>query len=124
VYALQGFVDELREQLGVVLQQQMDVTWEHLVHTLFRDQDTPAKRRQKHLVLDLPEEEFVPVQKIPEVSTRVALGYVGKGNKAVTRDLNALREMDLIRRSRQGVIANRQILRAFLPLRRQEGEDA
>jgi Fic family protein len=125
-YAMQGFVDELREQIEEVRRQQMKVIWEHYVHSLFHDKETPANRRQKHLVLDLPGDTPVPVNKIPEVSPRVAREYAGKTHKAVTRDLNALGKLRLIRRTRQpysadktGVVANRQIIEAFLPIRRE-----
>jgi len=117
-YGLRGFVDELREQLDVIRREQMNVTWENYVHELFRDMDTPARRRQKHIVLDLPA-DLQPVSRarLRELSTRIALGYAGKTSKTVTRDLNWLQEMDLIRRTKGGVIANRQLIQAFLPVR-------
>lgn len=114
-YAMRGFVDELREQIQAIRQSQMDVTWEHYVHQLFRNQETPAKRRQRALVLDLGKER-VPRANLRSVSPRIAEAYAGKTDKAITRDLNALVGMGLVRRGRQGVIANRSVVRAFLPL--------
>jgi Fic family protein len=116
-YALRGFLDELREQLKVIRDEQMQVTWENYVHRLFRDMDTPARRRQKHIVLDLPADgRPVPVGQLPELSTRVAVGYAGRTPKTVTRDVNALIEMKLIRRVKGGVVARRSLIRAFLPV--------
>jgi hypothetical protein len=117
-YGLRGFVDELREQLDMIRREQMNVTWENYVHELFRDMDTPARRRQKHIVLDLPA-DLQPVSRarLRDLSLRIALGYAGKTSKTVTRDLNWLQEMDLIRRTKGGVIANRQLIQAFLPVR-------
>ena len=116
-YALQGFVDELGEQLDVIRDQQMEVTWENYVHTNFRDQETPAKRRQKHLVLDMPRDQAVPTNKLRQVSPRVMAEYQGKTTKTVTRDVNALVGFGLLRRTRGGVIANRDLIKAFLPVR-------
>jgi Fic family protein len=116
-YALRGFVDELREQLDVIREEQLQVTWENYVHELFRDHDTPAKRRQKHIVLDLPAGPPLPVSRLPELSPRVAAAYAGRLQKTITRDVNALVQLSLIRRVRGGVVANRELIRAFLPIR-------
>lgn len=117
-YAVRGFVDELREQLGVIRNEQMNVTWENWVHEQFRNMDTPAMRRQKYIVLDLPPDgRPVPASKLPELSARVAGAYANKGPKTITRDLNALAQRMMIRRVRGGVVANRGIIRAFLPVR-------
>jgi hypothetical protein len=91
------------------------------VHDIFRDQETPAKRRQKHLVLDLPRDQVVPQSKIRSTSPRIAEEYAGKTTKAVTRDLNALRQLRLIRRVPGGIIANRDLVKAFLPVRAEQG---
>jgi hypothetical protein len=117
-YAVQGFVDELRDQLTVIREEQMQVTWENYVHERFRDQDTPARRRQKHIVLDLSFlSKPIPSTKLPDLSPRVAAAYAGKGQKTISRDVNTLVEMRLVRRVRGGLIANKELMRAFLPLR-------
>ncbi|MDU0346643.1 Fic family protein [Microbacterium sp. KSW2-29] len=115
-YALQGFVDELRDQIGVVRAHQKDVMWQKIVHDKYRDEDTPAKRRQRHLVLDMPAGVVVPRAKLREVSTRVVGEYVGSGSKTLTRDINELVSRELIVRKGGGFLANRAIVDAFLPL--------
>ena len=116
-YAIQGFVDELHEQLDVIRREQLMVTWENFIHGSFHD-DTPAKRRQKHIVLDLTgHKDPVPPNKLPELSGRVALGYAGRGAKTISRDVNELVAAGLVRKVRGGLIANIDIIRAFLPLR-------
>lgn len=116
-YAVQGFVDELRDQLTVIRAEQMRVTWENFVHQSFRS-DTPAKRRQKAVVLDLTaHDEPVPRSKLNELTPRLATMYATKGEKTVSRDVNALIRMNLIRRVRGGLVANMDVIRAFLPER-------
>ncbi|HWE90052.1 MAG TPA: Fic family protein [Pseudonocardiaceae bacterium] len=115
-YAMQGFVDELREQIAEIRHQQMSVTWENYVHDLFSGQDTPAKARQRALVLALPTTP-VPRSKIREVSPRIAEAYAGKTRKTVSRDLNALEGMGLVTHVRGGILANRSIVEAFLPIK-------
>ncbi|MCC3311505.1 Fic family protein [Nocardia africana] len=115
-YALQGFVDELREQIQTVRAQQYEVTWRDLVHDTFRDEDTPARVRQRHLVLDMEPGKWYTRNEIRSVSTRVAMEYAGKEAKTVSRDLNALRQRDLIvNDGHQRYMANRGIIAAFMP---------
>lgn len=117
-YALRGFVDELREQLEIIRAAQLAVTWENYVHECFRGMDTPARRRQRDIVLDLPSNgEPVPTSRLPFLSPRVAMAYAGKGQKTISRDINELRQMNLVRKVRGGIAANREIIQAFLPVR-------
>jgi Fic family protein len=114
-YAVEGFVDELREQLGFIRNQQLEVTWENHVHRQFRGKDTAAERRRKHLVLDMP---MGPVARsdLRHVSIRVAEAYAGKTDKTVTRDLNALVNMGLIVKvDSRHYQANRRVILALLP---------
>lgn len=114
-YALQGFVDELRDQIDTIREHQYEVTWQNYVHEIYRDEETPAKRRQRHLVLDMPRDRPVPRSRIPEVSARVLLEYAGKESKTVTRDLNELERRNLVVRKKEGYLANRALIAAFLP---------
>lgn len=117
-YALEGFVDGLREQLARIREQQLEVTWENYVQERFRNQETRARIRQKHLVLDLPQNGTpVPRTRIRELTPRLAAEYANKGPKTLTRDLNVLQEMALIQRVRGGIVANRELMQAFLPLK-------
>jgi len=50
------------------------------------------------------------------LTTRLAAAYAGKTSKTVTRDINALQEMGLVRRERGGVVSNNEIMLAFLPI--------
>lgn len=115
-YAAEGFVDGLREQLALIRDQQWKVTWENYVHDRFRGEDTRARARQKHLVLAMPP-EVTPRKDLRDVSPRIAREYASKGEKTLTRDLNALIGMGLVRRSGGGYAPNRDIILAFLPPR-------
>jgi len=114
-YALEGFVDQLKEQISTIRDQQFLVTWQHLVHMSYRDEETPAKVRQRHLVLDLNPGEWYSRSKIRDVSTRVAVEYAGRESKTITRDLNELERRGLIIRDGQRFIANHRQVEAFLP---------
>ena len=118
-YALQGFVDELHDQIDTIKAHQYEVAWQNYVHELYRDEDTPAKRRQRHVVLDMPRDIIVPRSKIPAVSARVLLEYAGKESKTITRDINELEKRNLLLKVKGGYVSNRGLIAAFLPLKRE-----
>lgn len=117
-YALQGFIEGLREQVQVIQAQQLRVHWVNFVHEKFRDLTGLTSQRQKHLALDLSEREApVPFEQIRRVSIRMAEAYAGKTNKTVRRDVNALLAMGLVVVTPRGIRAQTEIVRAFLPPR-------
>ncbi|MBI4324128.1 MAG: Fic family protein [Chloroflexi bacterium] len=118
-YAVRGFVDGLHGQLEKIWTQQSDVVWENYVHDLFRARNSPTDTRQEHLALDLgAKDDWVQVGEITELTPRLAKAYAGKTPKTVQRDLNALGEMELIVRDARKIRARREVILAFLPLRR------
>jgi Fic family protein len=120
-YALNGFVDGLREQIGQIREQQMRVTWINYVHDRFHDRNTKSAARQRSLVLDLPADTPTLVSQIPELSRRLAVAYATKTSKTISRDVNRLVELRLIARRGVGmrarIMPRVEIIRAFLPVR-------
>lgn len=116
LYAVQGFLDGLRAQLKVIVNQQLDVAWENYVHEAFRGKVNRTAERRRHLILDISQrQEPVPVKELRSVSPRVAAAYASKTNVTISRDINALAEMGLLI-SRQGkVSANKTVILAYLP---------
>ena len=114
VYALQGFVDGLEEQIDTIKGQIRDSMWESYVYMKFRDRSGHAATRRRQLVLDLSERD-TPVRRrdIRLLTPRLAAAYSGKTEKTITRDLNTLSEMNLITRTRQGIAARKEIMQAF-----------
>jgi Fic family protein len=118
-YAIQGYVDQLREQLHHIREQQLDVTWINYVHQLFDDKDSPTHTRRRHLVLDLSRQaEPVSWSRLASVSPRVAEDYANRTRKTLTRDINELVNLELVRRTTKGYEANIEVVFAFLPARR------
>lgn len=119
-YAIQGFIDGLKGQLEWINKQQLTVTWENFVYSLFKGKDGPTAERQRRLILDLSEKtDPVHINKIPEVSPRMAIAYARKTTKTIRRDVNALLKMTppLIISTSDGLIVNKAIIFAFLPAR-------
>lgn len=119
VYAVRGLVDGLREQVEWVRNEQWAAAWRDFVYELFLDKRTPADQRRLRLLLDLSVALApVPRSRLAEISPRVARDYARKTAKALTRDLNILRRMDLVLVGSDGVEANRRVMLAFVPHRR------
>jgi hypothetical protein len=114
-YAAQGFVDELREQIQLVQEQQIQVSWVNFVHEQFAETPhTEATARQRTLLLALPS-ELVPISGLRELTPRLAGLYAVKGDKTLTRDVNALVGMELAIKEGHSLRSTIGIMRAFLP---------
>lgn len=106
-YAVRGFVDQLREQLEVIRKVQFEDRWEQFVYQRLGERRGDTDNRRLHLVLDVSRschEAGEPVAKraIPELTPRLAAAYAAKTEKTLTRDLNAIREVGLLRQEGRG----------------------
>ena len=120
-YALQGFVDGLKEQIATIRHQQLAVHWVNYIHDRFRDTETKADVRRRRLALDLSQQEGpVPTGRIRYLSPRLAEAFAGKTDKTIKRDLNQLEEMGLVEQGPGGARARMEIVLAFLPQVRSE----
>jgi len=102
-YAAQGFVDQLREQLGVIRRQQFEDRWEQFVYQTFGQLRTESDDRRLRLVLAVSRgywrgNEPVPRRVMETITPELAKAYATKTGKTMTRDLNAIEKMGLLRR--------------------------
>jgi Fic family protein len=118
-YAVQGFVDGLREQLKEIREFQLDVIWRNYVHEMFSERTkTEVDRRRRTLVLALSAVDGpVKMADMPGIDPWIAKTYMNKTRMVLNRDLNKLRQMGLVVRSAKGSRANKKIVEAFLPFR-------
>lgn len=116
-YAVAGLFDGLQSQLKFIREQQIDVHWRNYVYELLSNsQGSEATDRQRRLILDLSRKrEPVPKSELTNVSPRVAATYAKKTPKTLSRDINKLKELKLIREDEGGFVANIELILAFLP---------
>ena len=119
-YAIEGFIDGLKQQLDYIREQQFDIILTYYIHELFKGKDGFAKKRQKYLALALSQQmEPVPLTKITDLNAEVAKLYAAKSKTPVLRDLKVLEEMGLIERTKsEGIRLKKELVYAFLPPRR------
>lgn len=120
MYALRGFVDGIRQQIERVWSQQYADRWEQFIYDSFGDTHTRAKERQRQLVLELSKRDGdgpLSRRHLTQMTPDLVLAYEGT-ERMLSRDLNALVRMELIRRVRGGYLPRREQLLAFQPVRR------
>jgi len=116
-YALQGFVDGLRDQLKTIRDQQFADRWEQHVYQQFGRTNSGARLRQRQLVLEMSKfDEPLPRAQLRKLSPSLVEMYHGKTDKTLTRDINAVVAMGLVRREGRSYIPNKHVIEAFLPV--------
>jgi Fic family protein len=121
-YAIQGFVEELREQIGVIQQHQLGLAWQTIVSEVTLGQQEETRNRRRALLHSIPgggPREFTPIGELHRLNPDIAATYAKKTPKTMTRDVNALRKAGLIVLNDQGdaVRPAWEQLFAFLPAR-------
>lgn len=118
LYALQGFVDGLRAQLEDIRRFQHRVMWRDYVREILQSKgntrSVEVRARRQLLVIALSErEQPVAPAEIKLLTPEIAQAYARKTPKTVSRDLNALRELELIEIGRSGVRARTETILSF-----------
>jgi len=137
LYAVEGFVEELRAQLDRIWTMQYVDRWEQYVYQRFGEARTDSQRRQLRLVKDLskasiketsshpiPDLKPIPKAEIRRLSPALAEAYAHKTERTLTRDLNAMERDGLILRWEEGWVPNSDSVLAFMPPQaRARGDD-
>lgn len=120
-YAVGGFVEELREQISIIREQHLDITWVNYVHDRFRDKTSTADRRRRMVVLAISNYDSVKLNTVAKLTPEIATEYAGRSDRSVARDLNHLQEMGLIQRVKGARLrARKENILKFLPARKVE----
>jgi Fic family protein len=122
LYAVSGFVDELRAQLKTVKHEQWLVAWTNYVHERFHGRESVSDRRQLKLVLALTGRPgFTPRSEVRRLTPELAEAYATKTAKTLSRDINELEELGLVEKNKDGLRATNEQILSFLP-RSRKGE--
>ncbi len=122
-YALQGFKDQLAEQLGHIAFIQLLRIWHDSIHSefsrLYGAKLSPTKQRQKQLILELTDHRLgiaVRKEQIATISGKLARAYAQLSPKTIQRDLNALLALGLLKQVEKGYLPNIEMLVGLSPL--------
>jgi len=115
-YAIEGFIDGIREAIGMVREQQLQVAWVNYVHERFAAMpNTNASSRQRSLVLAMPMFGVVSKSDLDGLTPKIARLYANAGPRVLPRDLNKLMKLGLISKAPRGYRTRSAIVQAFLP---------
>lgn len=116
-YAVEGYVDMLREQIDTVRESQMRVAWTNYVHEKLHG-ETPGKTkdRRRELVLALPIDGLVAKKDVRRLSPALAEQYAGHEERMIARDMNALERLGLVSCEPHGYRSQAWIINAFVPI--------
>jgi Fic family protein len=117
-YAIEGFIDGIREVIEMVRAQQLAVAWVNYVHERFLTQpNSHASARQRTLVLAMPMGQWVKRDDLEGLTPKLAKLYAVAGPRTLSRDLNTLKQLGLIQQTAQRYLARSKVVEAFLPPR-------
>lgn len=116
LYALRGLVSQLAEQIGVVREYQRDIMWREHVDRGFKGLTGKPALRQRELILiisRLPVQGPLSSSRLTEHSEVRAL-YAALDPKTLSRDVNELKRMALLRAPGPGlIVANLDVLKSL-----------
>lgn len=118
IYALQGLVDGLQEQIDRIRLQHYNVSWNDYVYEVMNEYGADVGKRRRNLVLELSKQsEPIDIHNMLYFTPAVAELYKKKTMKTLKRDLAFLLKHKLIRVEEGKCVANKEIISAFLPQR-------
>lgn len=121
-YALLGFRDGLVQTLDIIQKSQFQNTWQKLIYDKFdsvrHEMREELFKRQRTLALEMPFDKEFTVSQVSNLSIQLAKQYTGVSEKTIQRDIDRLIDLELIRKSTHGNIANTDILRSMIAKRR------
>jgi Fic family protein len=114
-YALQGLLDELRNQIATVRRENPAIHWESYVYEMFRAKpSTVARDRQRQLALTMTT-KWITANEATELTPAIAKKYGSAGPRMPARDLNDLVKMGLVEKRGRRYRARRSVIEAFIP---------
>ena len=116
LYALQGFVDGLREEINNIQGQQIIVHWVNHIHNSFHGKHSKADERKKELMLEISKitsKEYT-IEEIRYGTARVAEMYANLSDRTMSRDIDELVEMKLLNKQNDKYSCNLASLTAYM----------
>jgi len=97
-YALQGFVDGLRDQIDRIQLQQLYVHWKNYIYSEFSEKDRASDKRRRTLILELSDlnQSIYMIDKIRLTTPKIAEMYANLSDKTLERDIQNLISLNLL----------------------------
>ncbi|MFH1115485.1 MAG: Fic family protein [Pseudomonadota bacterium] len=117
-YAVQGFLDGLKQQVAKIQHEQWEVVWRDYVYGKFRHKSSESRDRQRNLVFALSRDySVVPIKELPLLDPRLARAYARKTERTLSRDVNELLRIGLVKKeSKFKVRANFEAISGYISI--------
>lgn len=117
-YSVQGFREQIKNQVAAVQIFQRDIAWRSFVDETFASEmSTEKTKRQKDLVLNLSENELLSVSGLLLKNLYVKTFYSSKSPRTLRRDLDDLVSKGLVEEVSSSLYrANTRVMDGFKPL--------
>ena len=115
-YAVQGLLDGLRGQWGMIRESHLRILWQHLVTEAFSDRKSVTTGRRRDVLMALSHmDEPVPIANIPVSTSELRKHYANRTDQTLRRDIRALEAAGFVKISGGKVAARIELIEAFLP---------
>ncbi len=116
IYAVNGLLDSLHEQIEMIRKQHFEVTWINYVHDVYRSDQSARAHRQREIALALASHrKAVVAEGVAQLTPNLAAMYATLAGRTLQRDIAALRSRELVVVTPEGLKANIDLVTAFLP---------
>lgn len=117
IYAVQGLVDGLKQQLALIQSQQLGVMWRDFVHESLGGPGATEHRRRALVFALSGAGGVVPPDRLTLLTPQVAAAYATRTPRTLGRDIKAVMAAGLVERMQGGYRAKLETILGFLPLR-------
>jgi len=104
-YSIEGFRDGLSLMIENAQSMQKNALWRHRINEIYLDKTSPADIRRRRLAVEMCTlERPAPMPKLLEMLPAIAGLYATKTYKTLTRDVNDLIAMRLLKKTPDGIV--------------------
>jgi Fic family protein len=119
-YALLGFRDGLEKVIELIHNEQTELTWKNHVHDITEKMQNDEKyqktaRRIRLLAYYIPADKFLSIEEIRILNIKIAKEYKELSPQTLRRDLELLKDKNLLKADKNKYRANHELLRSLIP---------
>lgn len=119
-YALEGYIDQLGEQIKWIRNFQYKVFWTNYIYSRFKERNRAIDKRRRDLILELsgdafPDNEWTEIALLEDRFPRIARIYAGTTSMTLRRDIQELVNTRLLEKEKNKIRPNISILSVYLP---------
>lgn len=121
-YAIQGYHDGLKQVMGAIAESNIEVAWRYLVHSKFAERPYRKKtvfKRRRRLALAIPPASTLLPGEIMMLTPELAREYAALTERTLLRDLEELRQMEIVTEDKGKFRLNLDLLGSHMPRHRQ-----